>query len=347
MYISDNWNLNFKCSQKRFLICCNVESNIKYKNECFILASFHKKTCLPDLTLSNFKQKISELENSFRFSPKLLDKCTGIANFNICSWNVAGLRALLKKFTIDRILNFLESEKIAVLCLQETKCDEDQVEELNIALSKLNYKLFSSVSSKPGYAGVFCYANQPVLSHSKTLENFNNCTFQHHDSGRCLTIEFEKFYLLNLYVPNSGMKLKNLGYRINNFDEDLHRYSKELSTKKPVILAGDMNVSILEYDLANPDTNRRCAGFSIEERQSFADFLKTSGFYDVFRAFYPDKRDAYTYWSYMSAARARNIGWRLDYFLCSKDLADKCCDVEIKNNIEGSDHCPIILKLSL
>lgn len=168
---------------------------------------------------------------------------------------------------------------------------------------------------------------------------------KHDEEGRLITAEYDKFYLVNVYVPNSGRGLVTLPKRLK-WNKDFHEYLSDLDKKKPVILTGDLNVSHLEIDLARPKNNTRSAGFTQEERDGFSELL-SRGFIDTFRELYPDKEDAYTYWTYMANARAKNVGWRLDYFVISERLRPNLCDNIIRSQVFGSDHCPIVLTMHM
>jgi exodeoxyribonuclease-3 len=247
----------------------------------------------------------------------------------LISWNVNGLRAVLKK----NFLDFLDSERPDILCLQETKCTPDDVEQLWPA----HYKTYWNCAQKRGYSGTAIFAkNLPftVEPHIGIVE--------HDQEGRVLTAEAEDFYLVNVYVPNSKRDLSRLPYR-QKWDRDFLAYLKKLEKKKPVIFCGDFNVAHAEIDLANPKSNIHNHGFTIEERNGFSAFLQ-AGFVDAFREF-EQGGGHYTWWSVMSGARARNIGWRLDYFLISKSLRPRLQSATILPKILGSDHCPVQIEL--
>ncbi|KAF6204889.1 hypothetical protein GE061_019053 [Apolygus lucorum] len=250
-------------------------------------------------------------------------------NLKISTWNIAGLRAWVKKNGLD----FLKEEDADIICFQETKCPEKKVP----AEAQVDgYHKYWVNGVKDGYAGVALYSKEKPLSVSYGLNNE-----VHDEEGRVITAEYEKFYLVTTYVPNSGQGLKTLPKRME-WDKIFLSYLKELDAKKPVILCGDLNVAHQEIDLANPKTNTKSAGFTKEERENMTALLK-EGFVDSFRQLYPEKTGCYTFWTYMGNARSRNTGWRLDYFVLSERLMDQVCDVTIRNKVLGSDHCPVTL----
>ncbi|ETN60378.1 ap endonuclease [Anopheles darlingi] len=254
-------------------------------------------------------------------------------NYKISSWNVAGLRSWVGKGGLD----FIEHEQPDILCLQETKCTEDQLpDEARHIKGYHPYWL-----CKPGgYAGVAIYSRKMPIHVSYGLGDE-----EQDQDGRLLTAEYEKFYLVCVYVPNAGNKLVTLPKRMR-WDEKFHQYLQELDSKKPVILCGDMNVAHEEIDLANPKTNKKNAGFTQEERDGLSKLL-SFGFVDTFRQLYPDRKAAYSFWTYMGGARAKNVGWRLDYFIVSQRFADKVTDNVMRSKVYGSDHCPVTLFLNL
>ena len=248
----------------------------------------------------------------------------------IISWNVNGLRAVLKK----NFLEFIEEEKPDILCLQETKCTPDDVEQLWPA----TYTTYWNSAQKKGYSGTAIFTN------TKPLEIMTGIGVSDHDNeGRVLTAEFANFFVVNVYVPNSQRELTRLPYR-QRWDRDFLRFLKRLEKKKPVIFCGDLNVAHTEIDLANPRTNMKNHGFTPEERAGFS-ALVAAGFVDTFREF--EKGEGhYTWWSPMSDARARNVGWRLDYFLVSAKLRPQVKSAFIHAKILGSDHCPVGIELA-
>ncbi|XP_037783431.1 DNA-(apurinic or apyrimidinic site) endonuclease-like [Penaeus monodon] len=255
-------------------------------------------------------------------------------NLKIVSWNVDGVRAWLKKDG----MSVLELEDPDILCLQETKCSEKKLpDELK---NVKGYKSYFVEAKTEGYSGVALYSKVEPVSVKYGFDEK-----EHDDEGRCITAEYEKFYLVTSYVPNAGKGLMTLDKRMD-WDPKFRKYLKELDEKKPVILCGDLNVSHKEIDLANPKGNKKNAGFTQEERDGFTELLN-AGFVDSFRHLYPDKEKQYTFWTYMMNCRARNIGWRLDYFVISERLVPQLCDNLIRTSLYGSDHCPITLLMHM
>lgn len=243
----------------------------------------------------------------------------------LISWNVNGLRAVLRK----NFLDYLGSEQPDILCLQETKCTPDDVEQLWPAA----YTTYWNTAQKKGYSGTAIFTKQRPLKVTTGI----NCA-AHDKEGRVLTAEFADWFLVNVYVPNSQRELTRLAYR-QEWDRDFLRYLTKLEKKKPVIFCGDLNVAHTEIDLANPKSNVKNHGFTPEERAGFNAIVK-AGFVDTFREF--EKAGGhYTWWSPMSGARARNVGWRIDYFLVSAALRPRLNSAFIRQNIPGSDHCPV------
>ncbi|KAJ2950387.1 hypothetical protein O0L34_g8630 [Tuta absoluta] len=255
-------------------------------------------------------------------------------NFKIACWNVDGIRAWMNKGGLD----YIKYEKPDILCLQETKCAKEKLpEELaNIP----GYHAYWVDSDKDGYAGVGLYTAKLAMNVQYGLGDKDL-----DDEGRIITAEYEQFYLICTYVPNAGRKLVTLPRRLQ-WNEAFLNFVKELDKKKPVIICGDMNVAHNEIDLANPKTNRKNAGFTEEERAGMTSLLD-AGFVDTYRHFHPDHTGAYTFWTYMMNARAKNVGWRLDYFLVSARLLAAVCDNVIRSEVYGSDHCPIALFLHI
>ncbi|CCQ95587.1 apurinic/apyrimidinic endonuclease [[Clostridium] ultunense Esp] len=247
----------------------------------------------------------------------------------LVSWNVNGLRACVRK----GFLNYFEEVDADIFCVQETKLQEGQI-DLNLP----GYHQYWNYAEKKGYSGT------AVFTKDKPLDVKYGLGIEEHDKeGRVITLEFEDFYLVNVYTPNSQRELTRLDYRMT-WEDEFRNYLKELDSIKPVILCGDLNVAHKEIDLKNPSTNRRNAGFTDEERGKMTELLGT-GFIDTFRYFYPDKEDAYTWWSYMRKARDRNVGWRIDYFIVSERFKDRLKDAQIHSEIMGSDHCPVMLEI--
>lgn len=249
----------------------------------------------------------------------------------LISWNVNGIRACIKKGFYD----FLKQEDPDILCIQETKMQEGQVE----ILSKGYFQYINSAVKK-GYSGTM------VFTKKKPLEVTYGINHTLHDQeGRVITLEYELFYLVTCYTPNSQNELKRLDYRMT-WEDDFLVYLKSLDEKKPVILCGDLNVAFLDIDIKNPKTNRRNAGFTDEERNKMKILLE-SGFVDTFRYLYPDVTGRYSWWSYRFNARKNNAGWRIDYFIISNRLKDKIKEADILHDVMGSDHCPVTLELDL
>ncbi|MBC1624438.1 exodeoxyribonuclease III [Listeria welshimeri] len=249
----------------------------------------------------------------------------------LISWNVNGLRAAVKK----GFLEYFEEVDADIFCLQETKLQEGQIE-----LDLKAYKDYWNYAVKKGYSGTAIFTKVEPLSVQYGLG-----IPEHDTEGRVITLEFETFFMVTVYTPNSQAELKRLDYRMT-FEDAILEYIKNLDKTKPIVLCGDLNVAHEEIDLKNPKTNRKNAGFSDEERAKFSAFLD-AGFIDSFRYFYPDLTDAYSWWSYRMNARARNTGWRIDYFVVSKRLKDKLVDAKIHAEVLGSDHCPVELELNL
>lgn len=246
---------------------------------------------------------------------------------NIMSWNVNGIRAAIKKGFLD----FLEEYSPDILCLQEVKAERNQVDSDFSGY----YVFWNHATCKKGYSGT------ALLTKTKPINVVNGfLSGQADDEGRVQTAEYENFFLVNVYTPNSKRDLSRLHFRYNDWDPLFLAYVASLDKTKPVIFCGDLNVSHQEIDLANPKTNKKNAGFTPEEREGF-DNIVGSGFVDSFRYLYPDTVDAYTWWSYRAGARERNIGWRLDYFCVSSSLAKAIEEAAIYPEVGGSDHCPV------
>lgn len=247
----------------------------------------------------------------------------------LISWNVNGLRAAMKKGFMD-YFNEIDAD---MFCLQETKLHPNQIE-----MDLPGYEQYWYSADKKGYSGTALFTKKTPLSVTYGLG-----IDEHDHEGRVITAEYEDFYLVTCYTPNSQRELARLDYRMQ-WEDDFRAYLLELDKKKPVILCGDLNVAHQEIDLKNPKTNRRNAGFSDEEREKMTTLLE-SGFTDTFRHLYPDEIDAYTWWSYMFKAREKNVGWRIDYFIVSKSLNGRIKEAKIHADILGSDHCPVELEL--
>lgn len=250
-------------------------------------------------------------------------------DMKLISWNVNGIRAVLKKGFYD----FVKQEDPDILCLQETKAHPDQVD---LVLSKYPHHYWCSAVKK-GYSGT------AIFSKVKPISVQYGIGHDHHDQeGRVITLEFGKYFLVNVYTPNAQRALTRLDYR-QQWDVDFLAHVKGLEKKKPVIFCGDLNVAHTEIDLANPRSNKNSAGFTQEERAAF-DSIVSAGFIDTFREFNKDTGH-YTWWSYMFNARTKNIGWRIDYFCVSNALKKQLKDAHILPNVMGSDHCPVCLLL--
>lgn len=247
------------------------------------------------------------------------------------SWNVNGLRACVTKGFVD-IFNKLDAD---IFCLQETKLQEGQID-----LPFEGYYQYWNYAEKKGYSGTAIFTKKEPLAVTNGIG-----IDEHNTEGRVITLEFEDFFFVTCYTPNSQNELKRLDYRMK-WEDDFREYLLRLNKKKPVILCGDLNVAHNEIDLKNPKTNRKNAGFSDEEREKMTTLLN-SGFTDSFRYLYPDKEGIYSWWSYRFNARKNNAGWRIDYFITSDSIKDKIIDSKIHTDIMGSDHCPVELDIDL
>ena len=253
----------------------------------------------------------------------------------LVSWNVNGLRAVINKGFKD----FFKEIDADIFCMQETKMQENQLDD-NIKEIFKGYNAYWNSAEKKGYSGT------AIMTKSKPLNVKYGIGIEEHDKeGRVITLEFEKFYMVNCYTPNSKRELERLDYRMI-WEDAFRNYLLELNKEKPVIICGDLNVAHKEIDLKNPKTNRRNAGFTDEERDKMTELLN-AGLTDTFRYLYPDKTEAYTWWSYMFKAREKNAGWRIDYFIVSNDIKDKVKESYIYSEIMGSDHCPVGLDIEL
>jgi len=249
----------------------------------------------------------------------------------LISWNVNGLRACLQKGFLD----FFQGEAPDILCLQETKVQAGQVE-----LDLPGYHQYWNYADKKGYSGTAVFTREEPLS---VTYHFGDDLHRH--EGRVITAEYPGFYLVCCYTPNAQRDLARLDYRMQ-WEDDFRSYLRELDQVKPVVLCGDLNVAHEEIDLKKPKSNRGNAGFSDEERGKMTELL-AAGFADSFRRLYPDRTDAYSWWSYQFKARERNIGWRIDYFIVSERLVPSVAEAGILSGVLGSDHCPVTLELSL
>ncbi|MBE5873311.1 MAG: exodeoxyribonuclease III [Lachnospiraceae bacterium] len=249
----------------------------------------------------------------------------------LISWNVNGLRACLQK----GFMGFFKEIDADIFCLQETKLQEGQHD-----LELQGYYQYWNYAEKKGYSGTALFTKKEPLNVSYGIG-----VEQHDHEGRVITAEYENYYVVTVYTPNSQRELARLSYRME-WEADFLAYIKGLEARKPVIFCGDLNVAHKEIDLKNPKTNHQNAGFSDEERACFSTILE-NGFVDTFRYFYPDLEGAYSWWSYMFQARAKNAGWRIDYFVVSEKLKDKLTDAKIHSQVMGSDHCPVELTIAL
>ena len=245
----------------------------------------------------------------------------------LISWNVNGLRACVGKGFLD----YFKEQQADIFCLQETKLQEGQIE-----LELDGYHQYWNYAEKKGYSGTAIFTKEKPIS-----VHYGIGIEEHDKEGRVITLEFEKFYMITVYTPNSQEKLARLDYRMK-WEEDFKNYLLELDKKKPVIVCGDLNVAHKEIDLKNPKTNRKNAGFTDDEREKFTELLN-SGFIDTFRYFYPDTTGIYSWWSYRFNARKNNAGWRIDYFIVSELLKDRLVSANIHTEVLGSDHCPVEL----
>ncbi|MBQ9200380.1 MAG: exodeoxyribonuclease III [Lachnospiraceae bacterium] len=249
----------------------------------------------------------------------------------LVSWNVNGLRAIMSKNFMEEF-DRLDAD---IFCLQETKLQEGQID-----WNKEGYFDYWNYAEKKGYSGT------AIFTKNKPLNVTYGIGIEEHDKeGRVITLEYDEFFMIVVYTPNSQNELKRLDYRMN-WEDAFRGYLKALKEKKSVIVCGDMNVAHKEIDLKNPKTNHHNAGFTDEERGKMTELLD-SGFIDTFRYFYPEQTDIYSWWSYRFRAREKNAGWRIDYFLVSEDLKDKLKDAKIHTDVYGSDHCPVELDIEI
>ncbi|MBU3210311.1 exodeoxyribonuclease III [Clostridium algidicarnis] len=249
----------------------------------------------------------------------------------IISWNVNGIRACVKKGFLD-YFNAMDAD---IFCIQESKLQEGQI-DLNLE----GYHQYWNYAEKKGYSGTAIFTKEEPISvlYGLGIE-------EHDTEGRVITLEYDDFYMVTVYTPNSKPELARLDYRMQ-WEDDFREYIKHLDEKKPVIICGDLNVAHEEIDLKNPKNNSKNPGFSDEERGKFTSFLG-SGFIDTYRYFYPNKEGAYSWWSYRFKARENNAGWRIDYFCVSKRLKERLVGADIHSEVLGSDHCPVELKIQL
>lgn len=249
----------------------------------------------------------------------------------LVSWNVNGLRAIMQK-------NFAEDFKAMdadVFCLQETKLQEGQID-----FAPEGYHCYWNYAEKKGYSGTAIFTRQEPLN-----VTYGIGVEEHDHEGRAITLEFDKFYMITVYVPNSQDDLRRLDYRMS-WEDAFFAYIKKLEETKPVIYCGDLNVAHKEIDLKNPSSNHHNAGFTDEERGKFSRLME-NGMVDTFRFFYPDQKDIYSWWSYRFNSRSRNAGWRIDYFIASESLKENLKEARIHTDIMGSDHCPVSLEIEI
>ena len=249
----------------------------------------------------------------------------------LISWNVNGIRACVNKGFEE----FFKQIDADIFCIQETKCMPEQIE-----LEFEGYKSYWNSAERKGYSGTAIYTKQEPIS-----VKYGIGIEEHDKEGRVITLEFEKFYMVNIYTPNSKRELERLDYR-QIWEDEIRKYLLNLNKTKPVIMCGDLNVAHEEIDLKNPKTNRGNAGFTDEERKKMTELLE-AGFIDTFRYLYPERENAYSWWSYMGRAREKNVGWRIDYFIISGSIKDKIKDAKIYPEIIGSDHCPVGLEIDI
>ncbi len=247
----------------------------------------------------------------------------------LVSWNVNGLRACVKKGFLD----YFQEVDADIFCVQETKLQEGQ-----ISLELDGYHQYWNYAIKKGYSGTAVFTKNEPLS-----VRYGVGTDESEEEGRILTLEFDDFFLVNVYTPNSQRDLARISYRLD-WEDRILQHLKELDELKPVVLCGDLNVAHQEIDLRNPKSNNGNSGFTEEERGKMTSLL-ADGFVDSYRHFNPDQEGAYTWWSYMSKVREKNIGWRIDYFIVSEKLRDRLLNADIHCNVMGSDHCPVVLEL--
>ena len=247
----------------------------------------------------------------------------------LISWNVNGLRAVMGKNFME-FFNYIDAD---IFCLQETTLQEGQIE-----MDLPGYYQYWNYADKKGYSGTAIFTKKEPIN-----AVYGIGVDEHDHEGRVITLEFDDFYMVTVYTPNSQDELKRLDYRMR-WEDDFRAYLVKLNAKKPVIVTGDMNVAHKEIDLKNPKTNRRNAGFTDEERDKMTQLLD-SGFIDTFRYFYPDAEGIYSWWSYRFKAREKNAGWRIDYFLASADMESRLRDAKIHTEVFGSDHCPVELEI--
>jgi len=263
----------------------------------------------------------------------------------IIAFNVNSLRNIIKK---NDLINMIETEDPTILCMSETKLTCPIIDTQKIMEEKVKgykYRYYSTCSEKGGYAGTAIFSKKEPKNVFYGLYDKNNQDFNLDNEGRVITLEFKKFFLVHVYTPNSGIALQRLHYRTTVWDPVFKKWLLHLQEKKPIIVCGDLNVANEEIDLKNPKSNHKTAGFTNEERESFKKILKDVELIDTYRHKYPTKEE-YSYWTYRMNARAKNVGWRIDYFLVSKNIINKVKKSKILTEVMGSDHAPIKLNIS-
>lgn len=262
-----------------------------------------------------------------------------MVNYNIVAWNVNSIRALTNKFNLN---DFLKKNKVNIFCIGETKlsCPDTLVQkELKEKIKGFRYRYYHTSCAKKGYSGTAVWSKKKPIEVIYGLNELDN-------EGRLITLEFEDFYLIHVYTPNSGEALARLKYRVDTWDNEFRLFIKKLNLKKQVIICGDLNCANEEKDIHSPNTNKRSAGFTDEERSSFKKLLKEVKLIDTFRYFNPDKI-LYSYWNYRTRAREKNKGWRIDYFLASDKIINKIKKSEILTDVMGSDHAPVLINIDI
>lgn len=257
----------------------------------------------------------------------------------IISWNLNGIRAMMKK---DDLYNLIEKEKPHIICFGETKisCPFIETEEtLKEKIKGYKYRYWSPCKTKGGYSGTAIFSKKKPLEVTYGINDLDQ-------EGRVITLEFDKFYLLHVYTPNSGQELKRLDYRVNEWDKEFRKYVKKLNDKKPIIVTGDLNVAHQEIDIHNPKGNTKSAGFTKEERESFGKLLKDVKLIDSYRYLNPEGED-YSYWTYLFNSRKKNKGWRIDYFLISEKVINWVKKSKVLTDVMGSDHAPVSVELTI
>ncbi len=254
-----------------------------------------------------------------------------MATKKFISWNVNGIRACMNKGFMD----FFDEIDADVFCVQETKMQEGQLD-----WERSGYHAYWNYAEKKGYSGTAVFSKEEPVAVSYGMD-----ILEHDTEGRVITLEFEKYYFVTVYTPNSQRELTRLSYRMT-WEDAFREFLNKLREKKPVVVCGDMNVAHKEIDLKNPKTNHKNAGFTDEEREKMTALLD-SGFIDTYRYFYPDREGVYSWWSYMFHSREKNAGWRIDYFLTSKELEKNLVSADIHAEVMGSDHCPVELRIEI